>query len=411
MGAVYLAFDAKENRQVAVKVLASEHAPKQNVLLRFQREGQHGAALTHANIVRSLDAGRDEATGLHYIVLEYVDGPSALDLLDSSGKLQIGDAVHVILDIARALEHAHKNRIIHRDIKPGNILITRSGLAKLSDLGLAKRRDDATNLTSTAQGIGTPYYMPYEQAMNAKLADERSDVYALGATLYHFVTGEVPFQADTSLEIVEKKGLGRFAPASTINPEVPARLDDILARMLARDPQDRYQTVSEAIVDLQRAQIEAAIPSFVTLDSALQDPIVKARLTTPIAETRLDMQFQQAETEQIWFLRYRDRRGNLCKLKGKATQIIERLRKGTIPRLAEASQSAQGKFMPIASWPEFEGIGSQKSEVGGQKSTTRDPTSDFRLPASDLRNWGWLALAASIGVAVIGLTLAGLFLR
>ena len=105
----------------------------------------------------------------------------------------MADAVYIILDIARGLEHVHSRNIVHRDIKPGNILIAQSGLAKLSDLGLAKRTDEASHLTAARQGFGTPYYMPYEQAINAKAADARSDIYALGATLYHLVVGEVPF--------------------------------------------------------------------------------------------------------------------------------------------------------------------------------------------------------------------------
>ena len=251
MGAVYLGFDGSENRQVAIKVLSAGQAPKLNVLRRFQLEGKHGAMLVHPNIVRSFDIGQDPDTELHYIVLEYVDGPSAHELLDRAGKLPIGDAVHIILDIASALEHAHKNRIIHRDIKPGNILLASSGLAKLSDLGLAKCRDDTANLTHVSQGIGTPYYMPYEQAMNAKTADERSDIYALGATLFHLVTGEVPFNGESTLEIVEKKERGIYPSAHSLNPDVPAALDDIIARTLAPRPADRYQTISEVIVDLE----------------------------------------------------------------------------------------------------------------------------------------------------------------
>src|SRR5262249_44265887 len=150
-----------------------------------------------------ITVGRDEMTGLHYLVLEYVDGPSALDLLDKYQRLPVGDAVHIALDIARALEHAHSRNIVHRDIKPGNILITLSGLAKLADMGLAKRTDEASHLTLARQGFGTPYYMPYEQAMNAKYADGRSDIYALGATLYHLLVGEVPFPGSNSLEIVD----------------------------------------------------------------------------------------------------------------------------------------------------------------------------------------------------------------
>src|SRR5262249_5674656 len=155
-----------------------------------------------------ITVGQDRSSGKHYLVLEYVDGPSAHALLQRFGRLAVGDAVHIALDIARALEHAHSRSIVHRDIKPDNILLTQSGVAKLSDLGLAKRTDEASNLTAARQGFGTPYYMPYEQAMNAKYADGRSDIYALGATLYHLVTGEIPFSGATHLEIVEKKNIG-----------------------------------------------------------------------------------------------------------------------------------------------------------------------------------------------------------
>src|SRR5208282_2388255 len=155
------------------------------------------------------------------------------ELLQRHGRLSVGDAIHIILDIARALEHAHSRNIVHRDIKPDNILITQSGVSKLADLGLAKRTDEASHLTAARQGFGTPYYMPYEQALNAKYADGRSDIYALGATLYHLVTGEVPFQGITHLEVVDKKNIGKCPPASFHNPDVPAALDSILARMLA----------------------------------------------------------------------------------------------------------------------------------------------------------------------------------
>src|SRR5262249_29793447 len=156
--------------------------------------------------------------------------------------------------------------------------ITRSGVAKLSDMGLAKRTDEASHLTAARQGFGTPYYMPYEQAMNAKYADGRSDLYALGATLYHLVTGEVPFPGVNHLQLAEKKTVGYFAPASAPNPAVPQLLDDILERMMARDPADRFQTVSELIVDLERANLNAPVPSFVDPDLALQDPVVRERL-------------------------------------------------------------------------------------------------------------------------------------
>jgi serine/threonine-protein kinase len=418
MGAVYLAFDSKENRQVAIKVLAADQAPKQNILRRFQLEGRHGAALAHDNIVRSFDMGQDPATSLHYIVLEYVDGPTAHELLERTGKMQVGDALHIILDIARALEHAHRNQIIHRDVKPANILLTLSGLAKLSDLGLAKRRDDSTNLTHATQGIGTPYYMPYEQAMNAKKADERSDIYALGATLFHLLTGEVPFDGASSLEIVEKKGRGVFPPARTLNPDVPEKLDEILMRMLARDPDNRYPTVSEVIVDLERTGLAAAVPSFVSLDSALQDPVVRQRLTSPIAATQPDLNLKraieekQAPDQKTWFLRYRDQRGNLCKLKASAAEIVERLKKGTIPLQTEAAHSAQEKFKPLEKWPEFQKAVAALPIAKKAQKRKEPPPAESKPPTIRWQTWWWLAAAVvALGIVAILLLTVYLYLR
>ena len=137
MGAVYLAYQESQKRQVAVKVLSNKHAGDQAAIDRFYREAKSGALLKHPNIVCNLAAGQDQTTNLHYLVMEYVDGPSVDALLEKHGRLSVGDAVYIILDIARGLEHVHSRNIVHRDIKPGNILIAQSGLAKLSDLGLA----------------------------------------------------------------------------------------------------------------------------------------------------------------------------------------------------------------------------------------------------------------------------------
>ncbi len=285
MGAVYLGYQEAQGRQVALKVLAPQLAASQTSLDRFGREARNGALLNHPNIVRNWASGQDQATGFHYMVLEYVDGPSAQALLESHGPLAVSDAVYLILDIARALEHLHSRNIIHRDIKPGNILITLSGVAKLADLGLAKRTDETSHLTAARQGFGTPFYMPYEQTLNAKKADGRSDIFALGATLYHLVTGTVPFPGSNHLEIVDKKNLGQFPLASSLNPDIPPALDRILNKMLSRQPDDRYQTASELIVDLERSKLAAAVPSFVDPDRALQDPLVRRRLTMPAQPT------------------------------------------------------------------------------------------------------------------------------
>src|SRR5262249_51655856 len=235
-----------------------------------------GGLLNHPNIVRTLKAGQDRLTGKHYLVLEYVDGPSAHALLMKNGKLSVGDAVHIGLDVARALERAHSRNLVHRDIKPAKIPITLSGVAKLGDMGLAKRTDEASHLTAARQGFGTTAYMPYEQAINAKYADSRSDIYALGATLFHLITGQVPFPGENHLEIVEKKNQGQFRPASAINPEVPSALDQMLGRMLARQPRDRSQPASELIIALDPPRLAVPVPSFADPALAKKAPWVLA---------------------------------------------------------------------------------------------------------------------------------------
>ncbi|MCI0685252.1 MAG: serine/threonine protein kinase [Gemmataceae bacterium] len=393
MGAVFLGYHEQENRQVAVKVLASDSARHQPTLDRFYREAKSGAHLNHPNIVRNLGFGQDQATGLHYLVLEYVDGQSAQQLLEHFGRLTVGDAVHIVLDIARALEHAHSRSIVHRDIKPGNILVAKSGLAKLSDLGLAKRTDETSHLTHTRQGFGTPYYMPFEQAMNAKRADARSDIYALGATLYHLVTGEVPFPGMNALEIMDRKQAGDFVPARTHNAAVPAELDRIIHKMLARDPQDRYQTASELIVDLERADLAADVPSFIDPLDAYSDPLVRERLTTPNQVTQLDL--RDGVAAEYWFVLYRDRHGNLCKAKMAGTLLRRRLRSGRLAQDTKVARTPKGPFVAagaVAELRDGEAEPAAKATKGRPVKATADPM---------LRWWWMLALTLLVSVLTL----------
>jgi len=381
MGAVYLGYHEGKDQQVAIKVLADHLASNQAYIDRFYREAKSGVLLNHPNIVRTLSYGQDQATGKYYLVLEYVDGQSAQALLDKQGRLALGDAVHVALDVARALEHAHSRSIVHRDIKPDNILITRSGVSKLVDLGLARRLDEASHLTAARQGFGTTYYMPYEQAINAKHADGRSDIYALGATLYHFVTGCVPFSGDNHLEVMEKKSQGTFTPASQLNTAVPPVLDHILSRMLAREPRDRYQTASELIIDLERSRLSAPVPSFADPNQALQDPWVQQCLASAAEPTRLDPEMpplssvstiepipQSADTRNAhaiplatqgdgtWVLRYRNRAGKLCRVQASTEQIVLRLRRGRLSAKVEARHLGGKDYHPLSFYPEFKDI-------------------------------------------------------
>jgi serine/threonine protein kinase len=368
MGAVYLGYHEGKDQQVAIKVLADQLASNQAYVDRFYREAKSGALLNHPNIVRTLNVGQDQTTAKHYLVLEFVDGQTAQALLDKQGRLALGDAVHIGLDVARALEHAHSRSIVHRDIKPDNILITRSGVSKLVDLGLARRLDEASHLTAARQGFGTTYYMPYEQAINAKYADGRSDIYALGATLYHLVTGAVPFAGDNHLEVVEKKNQGVFAPASKLNATVPPILDHILARMLAREPRDRYQTASELIVDLERSRLAAPVPTFADPNQALQDPWVQQCLASSAEPTRLDPEMPPLpsasatepaptpQTDGIWVLRYRNPAGKLCRAQATTEQIVLRLRRGRLSAKIEARHANDKDYHPLSFYPEFKDV-------------------------------------------------------
>jgi serine/threonine-protein kinase len=434
MGAVYLGYHEGQDRQVAIKILPDQLAGNQAYVDRFYREARHAAGLNHPNIVRGLSVGLDKASGRHYLVLEYVDGPSALALLQQYGRLSVGDAVHIALDVARALEHAHSRNVVHRDIKPDNILITRSGIAKLADLGLAKRMDEASHLTATRQGFGTPHYMPYEQALNAKYADARSDIYALGGTLYHLVTGLVPFPGENHLEVMDSKNRGQFAAAGSINPEVPPALDRILGKMLAREPRDRYQTASELIVDLERSRLAALVPSFADADLALQDPWVRACLAASAQPTMPDLNAaprndeQQAQPppnaseavagdktngsapppangngvgpacrpfvlDEEWFLRYRDRKGGWARARATTRQIQLRLRTGRIPPQVEASRQADGDYQPLASFPEFRDIPASPARRRRKNGRASEETQPAGPAAAPTQGSGLLSLS------------------
>jgi serine/threonine-protein kinase len=334
--------------------------------------------------------------------MEYIDGASAQALLDHFGQLPVPEAVRIILDAGRGLEHAHSRNVIHRDIKPDNILLTRTGVVKLADLGLAKRVDEASHLTAARQGFGTPHYMPYEQAVNARNADGRSDIYALGATLYHLVTGEVPFRAPSQVEVVEKKKEGNYPPPSQLNPDVPPVLEKILRKMLAPDPRSRYQTVHDLIADLEQTNLAApALRSVERLlisvngqedpDSGVGDaqPTVAdlasamAGAGRPTPVTPGDPPSGESGIaplgQDVWYIRFRDSSGQLLKTRASTRQVRKRLAEGRLPVDAEAARSLQGEFKPLSSYPEL------LPEEGTARVLTEAEPSDLVSPAQGRR--------------------------
>ena len=251
MATVYKARDINLERDVAVKVIRAESfgsAMLERILKRFEREAKSLARLTHPNIVPILDYG--ETNGAPYLVMPYLPGGTL------KGRMKIPipyrEAVQMLIPIAQALVHAHQQTIIHRDIKPSNILITRTGEPMLSDFGISKILDseETRDLTSTGVGIGTPEYMAPEQGMGQ--ADERSDIYALGVVLYEMITGRIPFRADTPMAVLLKKSQEAMPRPKQFVPNLPDSVENVLIKALARDPNNRYQSMQEFLNALGR---------------------------------------------------------------------------------------------------------------------------------------------------------------
>jgi serine/threonine-protein kinase len=266
MGTVFKARQVSMDRVVALKVLPPHLAKNQDFVQRFLREARSAAQLNHPNIVQGIDVG--EADGVYYFAMEFVDGLTARDLLKREGRLDEKRALSIIGGVARALEHAHKHGIVHRDIKPDNIMISREGVVKLADLGLAKSflpeasrlregkpgdtgYQDTVTLDGTA--LGTPHYMAPEQARGDADIDTRADIYALGATLYHMVTGEFPFSAPTPAAIMAKHITQPAPNPKEKNPALSRPVCDLIQFMMAKEREARPQTPTELLAEVRDA--------------------------------------------------------------------------------------------------------------------------------------------------------------
>jgi len=249
MGAVYQARDLRTGEYVALKVLPRSKARDPEFLARFEGEARAIFELDHPNIVKALGLG--EADGYHYLALEYVEGRDVYDILDERGRIPEQEALSIIIQITQALEHAWEEKVVHRDIKPGNILVDRHGLAKLTDFGLALDRERVAGgrITEGAEALGTPFYLAPEQARGEKDIDIRSDIYSLGATLYEMVTGHPPFEGSPA-EVLSKHLSQQIPSPRDIDRTLSPGLCHIIEKMMAKRREDRYQTPHELMKDL-----------------------------------------------------------------------------------------------------------------------------------------------------------------
>ena len=249
MATVYKALDQILNRYVAVKVLREEFTTDEEFIKRFNAEAQSAARLTHPNIVSVYDVGQEY--NIYYIVMELIQGKTLKQIIEEDGHLSWKWAVNIAIQIASALEMAHKNNIIHRDIKPHNIMITEDGVAKVTDFGIAKAVSNST-ITAFGTTLGSVHYFSPEHARGG-YTDSKSDLYSLGVVMYEMVTGKVPFDADTPVSVALKHMQEEPVPPIKVNKEIPFAVNQIILKAMKKDPNERYQNASEMIKDLNIA--------------------------------------------------------------------------------------------------------------------------------------------------------------
>ena len=276
MATVFLAQQESLDRPVAIKVLPKKFSENEDFLERFYKEGRAAAKLNDANIVQAYDVGKSGE--YHYFVMEYVDGDTVYEQITEKKKLSQEEALPIIRQVALALKHAHRVGFIHRDIKPKNIMIANNGDVKLADLGLARALDDREAAEAEAgRAYGTPYYISPEQIRGKKDITPAADIYGLGATLYHMVTGNVPFPGKNPSDVMHRHLKQELVPPDHINPTLSAGFSQIIEMMMAKEVSQRYQNASDLIEDLD-AVARGDSPQFAqpTLDFAKLAEVAEA---------------------------------------------------------------------------------------------------------------------------------------
>jgi eukaryotic-like serine/threonine-protein kinase len=250
MGTVYKARQLSMNRLVAIKILHPRLTAKAELLQRLTHEAHLAAKLSHNNIVQAIDVG--SAGTLHYFVMEYVEGTTIKHELEAGKIYNEREAVEIVLQMAQALQHAHRRGLIHRDVKPANIILTAEGIAKLADLGMAREKaDEDTARAEKGMTIGTPYYIAPEQIHGTAEIDPQADIYSLGATFYHLVTGQPPFPGNKIDAVLEAHLSQELTPPDHLNTSLSSGLGEVVEYMMAKDRYQRYRTAEDLILDLE----------------------------------------------------------------------------------------------------------------------------------------------------------------
>ena len=326
MGTVYKAKSRITGEIVAVKVVSPGPARNPIVLQRFEREFAAAKGLDHPNVVRAIEFS---AAGPHpFLVMEFVDGESMGQRIERTGAVPEAEAIGLIAQVCEGLQRAHKQGLVHRDVKPDNVMVNLDGVAKLTDLGLVKEVDNDLNLTKTGRGLGTPHYMAPEQFRNAKTVDVRGDVYSLGATLYALITGVVPFANSNPLDCWMKKIRNEFPAPKELNRAISDRVDWAIRRAMSAEPSQRPSSCREFLEDLTGQSRPSATPSSTAPPPGRND---------------------------IWYMVYKDELGQTHTVKGATEGIRKALRDSLLGDAAAilVGRTKTGQFVPIGSVPEF----------------------------------------------------------
>lgn len=405
MSEVFLGYDAVRLRTVAVKILLPHLAEKTAFTERFRREGELICRLDHPNIIRGIDHGVDQPSGLQYLIMEHIEGLTLQQKIDQSGILSVAEATKVVLEIASGLDELHALRVVHRDVKPGNILLAVRGSAMLADFGVARQIDSSGELTNFDQGVGTPCYMSWEQSLNPGLVDARSDIFSLGVTFYQMLTGRLPYLAPTDREIAELIEKGQFTPVRYLIPNMPRAVDEILQRMICPDPRSRFSSAASLREGLTAARLSSdtfvSVPLNARSESAHMDAPTRADLT------RLRVEPSASSADGIvWSLRYRREDGVWRKQKGLTSDILRWCRDGLLPDEIFACRFGEEKFRRLETFPEFAPAGPANHSL-----LLSAIESDSPLPGDDdSRDWaGWILSMMLLTVTVVGC--AFVFLR